>query len=490
VSISDAAGRPVLRNLGEGRKPQTRNPQAPHFYNNLGVALKALGKYEEAVQAFEKVLSLKPGYANAHFNLGNVLALLNRYEIALEQYEIALSLKPDNAFTYYNIAVTMQNLDRHAEAVKNFKHTIDLGHNDTEVSRAMAASQKALGRYTHAISTLRQALHIKPHCGSTHTDLGMLLLLIGNFAQGWSEYRWRLKNTSWGKHFPDTMRWDGSNFAGKKLLVRCEQGLGDNIHFVRYLPLVKERGGTVIFGVYDQLYNLLKDFPGVDETVNLSIENQHMEFDLYAPIMDLPGNFNTTLETIPSRVPYIFADPVKVRHWRNQLAGPDFKVGIVWSGSSGKGGKHLRNCELADFARLASIDGIKLYSLQKGQAAEQLEQLRNEFPVVNLGRHFNDFSDTAAAIENLDLIISVDTSVLHLAGAMGKSTWALQHFSPDWRWMLDRDDSPWYPTMKLFRQKELNHWENVFSSVEEQLRTLLTKQTPQEPYKLQICKKI
>jgi len=452
------------------------NSRIPQFYNNLGIALRALGKFEEAVQAYQKALMLKPDYADACYNMGNSLASLDRHAAALEQYEKALMFKPDDAYTYYNIGVAMQELGRHAEAVGNFKRAIQLNHDTTEVYRAMAASQKAQGRYADAINTLKQALCLKPDCAHTHTDLGMILLLAGNFTQGWREYRWRLKGTSWGRYFPDTMRWDGSDFAGKKLFVRCEQGLGDNIQFVRYLPMVKARGGTVIFGVYEQLYSLLKDFPGADKTVNLSVENQPLEFDLYAPIMDLPGIFGTTLETIPAEVPYIFADPAKTEFWRSKLSGPGFKVGIVWSGSFGRGGKHLRNCKLTDFAPLSVIDGVKLYALQKGRAAEQIEQSAGRIPVVDLGKQFNDFSDTAAAIENLDLIISVDTSVLHLAGAMGKPTWALQCFAPDWRWLLEREDSPWYPTMRLFRQQKLEQWDDVFHRMAGQLRILVAKQ--------------
>jgi tetratricopeptide (TPR) repeat protein len=451
------------------------NQDVPQFYNNLAVALKALGRFKEAVDACGKALALKPDYANAYYNLGNTLASLRLYNQAVEQYKKALLFKPDDAFTYYNIGVAMQELDQHTEAIDCFSRTIQLNHNPTEVYRAMAASQKSLGWYTDAVNTMKRALYLKPDCAATHTDYGMMLLLVGDFVNGWNEYRWRVKGNCW-KNFPDSLRWDGSNFAGKELFVRSEQGLGDNIQFVRYLPMVKERGGTVIFGVYEQLYSLLKDFPGADETVNLSVEDRKLTFDLCAPLMDLPGIFGTTLETIPNQVPYIFADPAKTRYWQNRLSVPAFKIGIVWSGSFGRGGKHLRDCKLTDFTDLAAIEGVRLYSLQKGKAAEQIERLAVQFPVVNLGRHFKDLSDTAAAIENLDLIISVDTSVLHLAAAMGKQTWALQCFAPDWRWMLYRTDSPWYPTMRLFRQRKLGHWEGVFRQIKSQLQKLVAAQ--------------
>lgn len=450
------------------------NSQVAQYYNNLGVALKALDRFEEAVQAYEKALLLKPDYADACYNLGNALASLGHYAAAVEQYRQGLLFKPDDARTYYNIGVAMQELGHHAEAVGNFEQAIRMGHNSTEVYRAVAASRQAQGRYNDAISTLKQALRLKPDCAFTHTDLGMILMLVGDFTQGWKEYRWRLNGYEWIKHFSDTLQWDGSSFAGKRLLVRCEQGHGDNIQFVRYLPMVKARGGTVIFAIYKELYNLLKDFPGVDEAVNLSNEDYNPIFDLYTPILDLPGIFGTTLDTIPSQIPYISAEPHKVECWRERLSGPGFKVGIVWSSSHGRGGRHLRNCNLMDFSAISRIEGVKLYSLQKGPAAEEIEQSAGNIQIVNLGKQFEDFSDTAAAIENLDLIISVDTSVLHLAGAMGRPTWALQCFAPDWRWMLDRDDSPWYPTIKLFKQQELGNWDNVFRRLAAELQRLLT----------------
>ena len=449
------------------------NSQVAQYYNNLGVALKALDRFEEAMQAYEKALLLKPNYADAYYNLGNALASLGRYAAAVEQYKQGLLFNPRDACTYYNIGVAMQELGRHAEAVENFEQAIRSGYDSTEVYRAMASSHQALGRYNAAVSILRQALRLKPDCAFTHTDMGMILLLEGDFLQGWKEYRWRLDDCRWTRHFSDALRWDGSSFAGKRLLVRCEQGIGDNIHFVRYLPMVKERGGTVIFAIYKELYSLLKDFPGVDEAVNLSDKDCNLIFDLNTPMMDLAGIFGTTLDTIPNQVPYIFAEPYKVECWRKRLSGPGFKVGIVWSSSPGRGGKHLRNCNLIDFSVISKIEGVKLYSLQKGPAAEEIEQSAGNIPIVDLARQFEDFSDTAAAIENLDLIISVDTSVLHLAGAMGKPTWSLQCFAPDWRWMLDRDDSPWYPTMRLFRQQELGNWDDVFRRLAEQLQILV-----------------
>jgi len=277
-------------------------------------------------------------------------------------------------------------------------------------------------------------------------------------------------------HHHDAPRWDGSSFADKRLFVHCEQGLGDAIQFVRYLPMVKTRGGTVIFEVWKPLLGLLRSFKCIDELVELSSEGKSdVNFDLYVSLLDLPNIFGTTLETIPDEVPYIRADREKAKRLRQRLSGSVFKVGIVWAGKSTHGNDHNRSCTLKSFSQLAQIDGVQLYSLQKDSAALQLTELKMTIAIENLAEECEDFSDTAAVIENLELVISVDTAVAHLAGAMGEDVWTLLPFAPDWRWMLGRDNSPWYLTMRLFRQPEPGCWEDVFQRVAEQLQILADK---------------
>jgi len=304
-------------------------------------------------------------------------------------------------------------------------------------------------------------------------------LLSGNFIEGWKGYRWR-RNIDLkiliNHNYTDKSRWDGTTFEGKRLFVHHEQGLGDNIQFVRYLPMIKARGGTVIFEMVKPLIALLQDFPGADQIV----ENQpngkpFVDFDIYTSLLDMPSIFGTTLETIPAEIPYIHADPAKAEYWQKKLAGPYFKVGIVWAGSSTHGNDRYRSFKLECFAPLTRIENVRLFGLQKGQAAAQMDDMTGIVPIINISKEFDDFTDTAAAIENLDLVISVDTSVLHLAGAMGKPVWALLPYAPEWRWMLNRQDSPWYPTMRLFRQKEWRQWEPVFNQVAQELKTEVEK---------------
>jgi len=349
-----------------------------------------------------------------------------------------------------------------------------------EVYHNLASVLRDQGRCDEAVEQNRRAIRLRPEHAETHWNQAIAHLLNGDFSEGWKEYEWRRKTDWHTTAYPrahQKPRWNGGCLAGKRLLVHCEQGLGDCIEFVRYLPMVKALGAAVIFEVWPSLCGLLREFDEIDELVELSFEAKtRAQFDCYASIMDLPGIFGTAEETIPASVPYIHADPAKAECWRRKLTGPDFKVGIVWAGSARHANDHNRSCRLEYFARLGRIEGIKLYGLQKGGPARQMDELAGEVAVENLAEHFADFTDTAAAIESLDMVISVDTAVLHLAGAMGKPVWALLPFAPDWRWMLGRADSPWYPTMKLFRQEQWGDWNSVFRNVTEELRALVGRQ--------------
>jgi len=455
------------------------NRRIPQFHNTLGAVLKAVGKFEEAIAAYEEAVLLNPTYAEAYYNMGNALQSQGRYDPAVEKYKQAVSLKPDYAEAYNNMAIVQQMQGRHAEAIQNCSQAIRLKPNYAEAYNTRASALQMQGQHAKAIEYYKRTLLLKPDYAEAHVNLGMTLLLTGKFVEGWAEYRWRrYTKKAIYPHRYEMPRWDGSPFPEKKLFVHYEQGLGDNLQFVRYLPKVKARGGTVIFEVKKSLLGLLRGFPGIDELVEASFNvKPTVEFDFYTSLLDLPRIFGTTLETIPAEVPYLYADPRKVEYWRNKLAEDGFKVGIVWAGSAKHSNDRWRSCVLKRFAPLAKIDGVRLYGLQKGKAAEQVKELAGKMSLMNLADELNDFTDTAGVIENLDLVISVDTAVLHLAGAMGKPVWALLPFAPDWRWMLNRDDSPWYPTMRLFRQRRSGNWDDVFQRVTDELKTITGKQS-------------
>ncbi len=322
-----------------------------------------------------------------------------------------------------------------------------------------------------------QAIRPKPDYTDAHWNRSLALLLSARLSEGWKEYQRRYDDLNTiNPYYSQKTLWDGSSFAGKTLFVRYQQGLGDNIQFVRYLSMVKERGGTVIYETKKPLTNLLRPLDGIDELVEASSNGRPAaSFDLHVSLMDLPRVFGATIETIPSNVPYLYADPAKAQVWRNRIVRKDLTVGIVWAGGPAHRNDRNRSCTLADFAPLAEIDGIQLYGLQKGNGLRQWDMSSTEIIAANIGEEFEDFTDTAAAIENMDLVVSVDTAVLHLAGAMGKPVWALLPFAPDWRWMLERQDTPWYPTMRLFRQKSPGCWPDVFADVKKELQVLAGK---------------
>ena len=263
--------------------------------------------------------------------------------------------------------------------------------------------------------------------------------------------------------------WDGSELNGKTVLLHAEQGLGDSIQFVRYVPMVRDRGGKVVLQCQPALSRLFTGLPGIDRVIKNG--DPIPRFDAHCPLLSLPRAFGTTLDSIPASVPYLTADPAAALDWAKRLADrPGKKVGIVWAGRAGYVGDRTRSLSLTTLAPLACASGITWYSLQKGYAAAQISDAPQGMELIDRTAELNDFADTAALIANLDLVISVDTAVAHLAGAMGKSVWTLLPYAPDWRWLLNRDDSPWYPTMRLFRQQRPGDWGEVIQRIAESLR--------------------
>ena len=452
----------------------------PQFYNTLGAAFRAVGKFEEAIKAYRQAVSIKPDYAEAYNNMGNAFLSQRRYADAVETYNQALLLNPDDVEAYNSMAVALQYLGKYSAAIVACNQALTLKPDYARAYNTMASVLLKKGCNIESIDNYRLALRLKPDYAEAHTNLGMALLLNSRFEEGWAEYRWRLNIDSAINPCLQLPCWDGSSFVGKRLLVRYEQGFGDNIQFIRYLPMVKSRGGTVICQMLRPLTGLLRDFPGIDELMDDSSDSETAFLcDFYVPLLELPGIFGTTLETIPETVPYLHADPVKAEQWRKKLKGTGFKVGIVWAGKPVHTEDNNRSCQLTHFIPLSKIPNVLLYGLQKGEAAGQVRDLSGIISILNLADELHDFTDTAAAIENLDLIISVDTAVLHLAGAMGKPAWAVLPFTPDWRWMLTRKDSPWYPTMRLFRQEEWAQWGPVFENISRELRILAAKHETQ-----------
>jgi tetratricopeptide (TPR) repeat protein len=445
-------------------------------YFNLGDILSESGQLPAAIENYKIALRYRPDLIEAYNNLGNALKSQGDFDAAIENYRQVVRLKPNLAEAYYNLGSALRLKEDFKGAVANLRYALRLKSDYAKAYNNLGLAFKNQGDLDSAIKNFSQALGINPHLAEAHWNRSFVYLLQGEFKKGWQDYDWRFQQARWKTLYPhryDRPRWDGSVCRDKTIFVHDEQGLGDTLQFVRYIPMVKSRCATVIFETRKSLIPLLKRFPGVDQFIIRSVDQPAAEnWDFYIPLLSLPKIFNTQLKTIPHTVPYINAEPKKVEYWRQRLTDNGFKVGIVWAGRPMHTNDRHRSCALQQFLPFCEIPGIQLIGLQKGAGAAQVQNLPAEMGFVNFGEAFEDFSDTAGLIENLDLIISVDTAGAHLAGAMGKPVWVLLSFIPDWRWMMDREDSPWYPTMRLFRQKTHGGWEAVFQQVEKELRML------------------
>jgi len=370
----------------------------------------------------------------------------------------------------------MQLEGRFLEALEPLQHSLKLKPNFPEAWNNMAGCFLGQGAahgddadLDEAERCYKRAIELKPEYAEAHANLALLHLLRGRFEDGWKEWEWRLRGKESILHRYHRPLWRGEPLDGKTILLHAEGGLGDTLQFVRYARLLHDRGARVILQCPKALLEVLSGCPGVELLVN---DVQHIpDFDVYAPLMNVPGIVGTTSVNIPADVPYILADPVRTAFWKDQLSSSDgLRVGIVWQGNPKCVGDQRRSVPLAYFEPLARIPGVRLFSLQIGHGREQLEKVAAEWKINDLGLLF---SEKAAAMMNLDLIVTSDTAVAHLAGALARPTWLAVCYTPDWRWLLRRADSPWYPTMRLFRQPGPNQWPAVFEAMAAQLQTLL-----------------
>ena len=331
----------------------------------------------------------------------------------------------------------------------------------------------ARGEFDEARKSFERVLELLPESADATFYLATLHLLNGQLARGWNEYesRWRTGAGAKARQPFSQPQWKGEALAGAKILIHAEQGLGDTLNFVRYVPLVAARGGEVILEVQPGLLRLLSRFDGAWQV--LSAGQPLPDFTWQCPMLSLPLALGTDLDSIPAKIPYIFPPPAIEPGVIPSLEGTAFRIGLVWSGRPDHGAERWRSVPLGQFASLMNIEGTTFYSLQMGEAAEQLERSEPPLRIVDLRERQKDFADTAAIVARLDLVISIDTSVAHLAGATGKPVWILLYNAPDWRWLLHREDSPWYPTARLFRQSTPGNWQDVLTRIEIELRKLI-----------------
>lgn len=436
-------------------------------------ALRRLGRHHEALAAAERAVALDPRAAESHHALGHVLFDLRRWDDALAAYGAALARRSEDVDALLGRGNTLRALRRFEEAISAYDRIVarQPGHGDALNARGVA--QESLRRFDDAIASYQSASAANPTLASAHINEALCRLLTGDFVGGWQKYTWRhlAEHSRIAERDFAAPLWTGTEpLQGRRILLHAEQGLGDVIQFCRYARQVKARGAHVILEAWSPLLPLLHGLAGVDALVARG--EPLPAFDLHCPLLDLPGAFGTALTTIPAELPYLHTDPARLTRWRERLGGHDgLRVGLVWSGNAKHSNDHHRSIPLQTLLPLAR-PGIRFYALQP-EVRERDRAALAAFPdLLDLGPELADFADTAAALASLDLVLSVDTSVAHLAGALGRPLWLMLPHRPDWRWLLDRADSPWYPGARLFRQLDFDDWESVVKVLGAELAAL------------------
>jgi len=431
-------------------------------------------QWDQAIAAYRQAIALRPDWAQIHHNLGNVLHSGGRLDQAIAAYQRSLELGPGNAETFCALGNLWTEKDRMDEAVAAYRRALQLQSDHQQACIRLGEALQALGQVDQAIELYRQLVALRPEDALGHLNLGLALLSHGDLREGWPQYqwRWRLPNAPPRPVFSQP-QWHGEELAGRRILLYIEQGYGDAIQFVRYAPMVQRRGGAVILGCQPGLLRLFQRVDGLNETFVTSGQPLPA-FDLHCPLLDLPWIFNTDLQSIPATVPYLSADPALAGRWAGRLQTERrLKVGLAWAGRPAPIAD--RSVPLARLAPLADA-AVRFFSLQKeASAAEEARQGPPGLALTDWTGELSDFAETAALIQQLDLVITIDTAVAHLAGAMGKATWVLLRRFADWRWLLDRSDCPWYPTMRLFRQRTVGDWDGPVGQIAQALRDFTSR---------------
>jgi tetratricopeptide (TPR) repeat protein len=453
----------------------TLKPDHAEALYNRGIALEHFERFDEALASYDRALMLLPNLAAAHSNRAGVLRHLKRFGEALESCDRALALQPNLAQALSTRGSVLNGLKRYDEALASYDRALAVWPDNAEIYFNRAHTLTTLKRFDDASANYDRAIALRPDYANAHLNDALVKLLTGDFARGWEKYEWRLSMESVissRRHFPQPL-WLGEEIIrDKTILIHSEQGFGDAIQFCRFVPLVSERAARVIFEVGRPLRRLMADFlADFAPTAQVIARGDPLpDFDVQVPILSLPLAFRTRLETIPAATPYLHAPPPGAKNWDARI-GPRTRprIGLAWSGNAENTRDRERSISLRQLFPLLDVEAT-FVSLQKDVRADDAATLKERGDILQSGDELEDFSDTAALISQLDLVISVDTSVAHLAGALGKPAWIMVTYIPDWRWLLDRDDSPWYPTARLFRQANVDDWEGVIARVHDALR--------------------
>ena len=483
-------------------------------YNNLGVIMNEKGDQDQAIAYFEKTLQLapdhadacnnlgrifydqekflqaevwcrraielKPGLSMAIYNLGRILQGQQKFEEAAAVLRIALTIFPADPDLHLNLGNILMELDQPAAAAACFQQVLKFVPDSAEGETNLGMTLAAMDDYQGAIQCYESVLKRHPEEINAHFYLSLDLLILGDYPRGFREFEYRLQLKDSAKFDPSQPKWTGEPLVGKTLFLVSEQGLGDMIQFVRFAAKVKQLGGTILFCCIKPLVKLLSNIPGIDRIVPYG--DPMPEYDYYAPLMSVPGIIGTTLEEIPSllSVPYLKPDPDLVAYWKERL-GPrklgEMRVGLAWQGNPENTMDRYRSIPLKSFVGLSQVPGLRLVSFQRNQGVEQIPPMMAQLPLTCFmdepGREVDSLLDSAALMSLMDVMISVDSAPVHLAGALGVRTWLLCRKQSEWRWMLDREDSPWYPSIRIFRQTVIGQWDDVIEKVTQELKQLV-----------------
>lgn len=451
------------------RKAAASRPDDPVQHYNLGLALRGLGRLDEAARALEACRDRAAPDDPAPWNtLGDVYRAQGRLDEAVACFEQALRLAPDFSMAHNNLGITLQAQERTAEAIAALERALSLTPDDPELHYNLGCSLQEDGRTGRAVAAYRRAIALRPDYGPAHWNLSHSLLRHGAFAEGWAEYEWRWRVAQTADAYSQP-RWTGDEAAGRTILLWEEQGFGDTIQFIRFAPLLARRGWRVAAVVQKPLKRLLAGLPGVEV---LARGERLPPFDVHAPLLSLPHLLRVGAGDIPAEIPYLSAEADKTAAWRARLAPRGPRVGIVWRGSAGHRRDRFRSIAPSRLAGLFDRQDIQVVSLQQDGREDELAALAAGARLVNAGPDLTDFTDTAALVAALDLVIGVDTAVCHLAGALGVPAWVLADAACDWRWLEERSDTPWYPSLRLFRQPRPGDWDPVVARVRDDLSRL------------------
>jgi tetratricopeptide (TPR) repeat protein len=499
TGAGQALGEPINAIFSDDAKTR---PESAEALQHLGEEQERAGDLQAAAKCYQRALALKPDSAELHCHLARALYQGGALQPAAELYRRALVLDPKRYEIYNDLGLVLTDLGNFAAALEVFRRSLINNPRSAKTIASLGRLFERKGDLISASEAYRDAIKLDPRLPRAYVDLGFVLyglgelaeaadcfarlhalqpmsaeatvnlglihLLQGDLAVGWAEYESRWKVGVGDERELLQRRWKGEPLGGECILLYAEQGLGDTMQFVRYVPLIAERGGEVVLEVQPALHGLLA---GTDGTSRVIRRGETLpEFTWQCPLMSLPLALGTELDTIPARVPYIVPDAARVEVWQERLQKNTRRIGLAWAGNPGHPRDRLRSVPLEQLAPLLNVAGATFYSLQFGPGSEQMKQLPPEVQLVDLGDELKDFANVAAIVANLDLVISIDSAVAHLAGALGKPVWILLNKGCDWRWFLEREDSPWYPSARLFRQSTPGGWQEVVKRIEHELQ--------------------